>query len=108
MSGGAGGGEANTASNVGVGNVQLFRAKSGADLQFRSLQFDPARFSATLSGDGLSYTLGVQPVTINDASGFALPFGVDADILRGLAMPLSNDACASGTSTSHPAGAMTR
>lgn len=54
-------GEANTASNLGTGTVQMFRAKTGVNLGFRTLTLDPAYLSATLSADGNTYTLtGVQ------------------------------------------------
>lgn len=80
--GGAAGGEANTASNVGVGNVQVFRAKSGADLQFRSIQVDPARFAVALSADGLSYSIGLQPVSINDLGAAAASAAQVGQVLR--------------------------
>lgn len=39
LTAGAGGGEANTASNVG-GEVEVFKQKSGVDLQFRTIDED--------------------------------------------------------------------
>jgi hypothetical protein len=63
------GGEANTASNVGTGAVQLFRQKSGADLQFRTLSLEAARFATTLSADGTSYSVTFRPPALSDLAG---------------------------------------
>jgi len=54
---GAGGGEANTASNVGGGNG-IFYQKSGVDLQFRSL----------VAGSNISITSGATTLTINSTA----------------------------------------
>jgi len=66
---GSSGGEANTASNLGTGAVQVFRQKSGADLQFRSLDFDAARFATALSADGSTYGVTFRPLALSDLSG---------------------------------------
>ena len=48
-------GEANTASNVGAGN-QLFKQKSGVDLQFRTL----------VAGSGIAISAGTDEITITN------------------------------------------
>lgn len=50
---GAGGGEANTASNMGTGAARLFVGKNGLDLQFRRLRGGSARVTVTENGDYL-------------------------------------------------------
>jgi hypothetical protein len=52
--GGAGSGEANTASNVGSGAGQLFKQKTGVDLEFRSLA----------AGNGVSVTNNTSDITL--------------------------------------------
>ena len=44
---GAGGGEANTASNAGAGGVGVFKAKSGLDLQFKNINAGSAALTIT-------------------------------------------------------------
>jgi hypothetical protein len=55
---GGGGGEANTASNVGAGDG-LFKQKTGVDLEFKSL----------VAGTNITLTAAADTVTINAAGG---------------------------------------
>lgn len=55
---GSGGGEANTASNVGAGNP-VFAQKSGVDLEFRTL----------VAGTNITITSGATELTINSTGG---------------------------------------
>jgi len=55
---GGGGGEANTASNVGTG-TGLFKQKTGVDLEFKTI----------LAGEGLEVSGGTNEVTIKEQSG---------------------------------------
>ncbi len=60
LTGGGGGGEANTASNLGAGDG-LFASKVGVDLQFKSL----------VAGTNITLTPGATEITIDAASGSA-------------------------------------
>lgn len=50
-------GEANTASNVGIGTGQVFRTKSGTDLEFRTLASLSPNLSITNSGSLIEFNL---------------------------------------------------
>lgn len=80
--GGATGGEVNTASNLGSGVVQVYRQKVGADLRFRSVTFDAARFQTDLSTDGNTYTVGFKPLSITDLGGASIASATTGQYLR--------------------------
>jgi len=61
----AGIGEANTASNVGVGGVGLYNAKVGVDLQFRNINAASARLSVALDAPNNEVDLDVVEAQIN-------------------------------------------
>jgi len=61
--GGGGSGEANTASNVGVGGVGLFLAKSGVDLEFKTINAGSGRI--VISNDAVNKEVDVD---VNPAS----------------------------------------
>jgi hypothetical protein len=65
-------GEVNTASNLGIGAIQLFRAKTGVNLGFRTLTFDAAKFTTTLSTDGNTYTIGAVTPALSGLSDVSL------------------------------------
>lgn len=64
-------GEANTASNVGVGGVGVFKAKSGVDLQFRSINAASNKITVALDGSNNEIDLDVDPsnISLNDLGG---------------------------------------
>jgi len=47
INGGAGGGEANTASNVGIGGVGVFKQKTGVDLEFKKVNAGSSKITIT-------------------------------------------------------------
>lgn len=70
-----GGGEANTASNLGTG-VGLYQTKSGVDLQFRSLKSSSGNLSITTSGT-TEVSFGFSTIPTVDAFAMAV-LGSDA------------------------------
>lgn len=63
--GGAGGGEANTASNVGVGGVGLYDAKAGVDLQFRNVNAASNKVTVALDAGNKEVDLDIDPSKID-------------------------------------------
>jgi len=71
----AGAGEANTASNVGVGGVSVFKQKTGVDLEFNSIIADSALLTVTLDvgNNEIGLDLGsVASTDLSDATNIAL------------------------------------
>lgn len=67
----AAGGEANTASNVGVGGVGLFKVKSGVDLQFKNVNAGSGKITITddVANNELDIDLGsVAATDLSDIS----------------------------------------
>lgn len=63
LSGGGGGGEVNTASNVGVGGVGLYKSKTGVNLDFRNINAGSSKVSVTL--DAVNNEVDIDVVTAN-------------------------------------------
>jgi hypothetical protein len=68
---GAGGGEANTASNVGAAGVGLFKEKSGVDLRFKKLNAGSAKL--TVTDDAANDEVDVNLGTLSESDIPALP-----------------------------------
>jgi len=60
-----GGGEANTASNVGAGGIGVFNAKVGIDLQFRNINAASARISVAHDAPNKEVDIDVVEAQIN-------------------------------------------
>jgi hypothetical protein len=67
----AGGGETNTASNVGSGTVGVFRAKVGTDLQFKTLRAASSAFSIVddTANSRINMDVNLSGITLNTLSG---------------------------------------
>lgn len=63
--GSAGGGEANTASNAGVGGVGVFFQKSGVDLQFKSINTASSRVSVSNDATNREVDIDVVPANLD-------------------------------------------
>ena len=96
-SGGSGSGEANTASNVGTGGGQIFKAKTGVDLELRTITAGAGisvgtsgnEISIASTGSGPSMTVG------NIGSGNGVYYGLNATTLM---VELKSLAAGSGVS----------
>ena len=65
---GGGGGEANTASNVGVGGVGLFKQKTGVDLEFRNVNTASSKVTVTLDAPNNEVDIDIVEANINHNS----------------------------------------
>lgn len=65
---GSGGGEANTASNQGVGGVGLYDTKAGIDLQFRNINAADGKITVSLDAVNKEVDIGLGSVAFNDLS----------------------------------------
>ena len=66
---GAGGGEANTASNVGTAGVGVFKTKTGTDLQFRKINAGSSKITVTLDNVDDEVDIDLGSVAIADVTG---------------------------------------
>ncbi|HEX4662468.1 MAG TPA: hypothetical protein VH144_02545, partial [Candidatus Saccharimonadales bacterium] len=64
----AGTGEANTASNVGVGGVGVFKQKSGVDLQFKNVNAGSSKISITDDTTNSEVDVDVVEANLNPAN----------------------------------------
>jgi hypothetical protein len=71
-SGGPGGGEANTASNIGTAGVGVFKTKSGLDLQFKNINAGSTKVTITddTTNNEVDIDLGSQVVATTQANTF--------------------------------------
>lgn len=75
LTAGAGGGEANTASNVGTGGVGVFKQKTGVDLEFKKLNAGSAKITITDDTGNNEVDVDLGSVAITDLSDVAAKSG---------------------------------
>jgi hypothetical protein len=63
---GGGGGEANTASNVGTAGVGVFKQKAGVDLEFKKINAGSAKITVTDDGDDDEVDIDLGTVNFSD------------------------------------------
>lgn len=70
IDGGGGGGEANTASNIGAGGIGFYKQKVGVDLQFKNAKSDAA--TITITDDAVNNEVNFE---VAGGGGPAFPIG---------------------------------
>lgn len=78
---GGGGGETNTASNVNVGGVGVFKQKTGVDLEFRGANAADAKITVSLDAANNEIDIGFGSVSIDDLSDVSLTAAAKGDLL---------------------------
>jgi hypothetical protein len=79
---GSGGGEANTASNIGTAGVGVYDSKSGVDLRFRKINAGSAKISVALDGPNTEVDIDLGTVNIDDLNDVAITAAASGDFLR--------------------------
>jgi hypothetical protein len=74
---GAGGGEANTASNVGTDGVGVFNTKNGVDLEFRHVAPGSNKVTTTLNGQDIDVDIVEGNIVHDNLSGFVANEHID-------------------------------
>jgi len=74
-----GGGEANTASNVNVGGVGVFKQKTGVDLEFRGINAASAKATVVLDAGNNEIDIDVADASLTQAGAIELATQVEVD-----------------------------
>jgi len=75
------GGEANTASNQGVGGVGVFKQKVGVDLQFRNINAGSGKILVSLDAPNNEIDIDIGKFNLNDLDDVNAPAPNDGDVL---------------------------
>ncbi|MFQ5591242.1 MAG: hypothetical protein ACE5HE_08780 [Phycisphaerae bacterium] len=81
LTAGASPGEVNTASNVGVGGVGLFRQKNGVDLEFKSLNAGSSKISVTDDVTNNEVDIDLGSIQSTDLSDIAAKTGTGTTVV---------------------------
>jgi hypothetical protein len=81
LTAGAGGGEANTASNVGTGGVGVFKQKVGVDLQFKKINAGSAKITITDDTGNSEVDVNLGSVAVTDLSDVTAKTGTGTTVV---------------------------
>lgn len=81
LTAGAGGGETNTASNVGTGGVGVFKQKTGVDLEFKKINAASAKITVTDDVANSEVDLDLGSVATTDLSDVAAKTGTGTTVV---------------------------
>jgi len=101
LTAGAGGGEANTASNQGVGGVGVFHSKVGVDLQFKKLNAGSAKVTVSDDVGNNEVDVDLGSVALADLSDVTAKSGTGSTVLMQGSPTLTTPVIADLSSATH-------
>ncbi len=101
LTAGAGGGETNTASNVGTGGVGLFKQKTGVDLEFKKVNAGSAKITITDDTGNNEVDIDLGSVASTDLSDVSAKTGSGTTVVMSGSPALTTPTIADLTNANH-------
>jgi len=101
LTAGAGGGEANTASNVGTSGVGLFKQKIGVDLQFKKINAGSAKITVTDDTANSEVDIDFGSVAVTNLSDVAAKTGTGTTVVMSASPTITTPTIADLTNAAH-------